>query len=40
MTETPRLLDDVTATWMAEALDVGIDSIDVQPIAARVLSTS
>ena len=34
MTETPRLLDDVSATWMAEALDVGIDSIDVQPIAA------
>jgi aminoglycoside/choline kinase family phosphotransferase len=34
MTSTPRTLDDVTATWMAEALGVGIDSIDVQPIAA------
>jgi len=34
MIETPRLLDDVTATWMSEALGVGIDSIDVQTIAA------
>ena len=34
MTSSPRTLDDVTATWMAAALGVGIDSIDVQPIAA------
>lgn len=34
MIETPRLLEDVTATWLAEALDVRIDSIEVQTIAA------
>ncbi len=34
MTSSPRTLDDVTATWMSEVLGVGIDSIDVQPIAA------
>jgi aminoglycoside/choline kinase family phosphotransferase len=32
MIDTPLVLDDVTAAWMAEALGVGIDSIVLQPI--------
>ncbi len=34
MSSTPLTLDDVTATWMADALGIGIDSIDVHQIAA------
>ena len=33
MTASPRSLDDVTATWIAEVLGVQVDSIDVRPIA-------
>ncbi len=34
MGTTPRSLDEVTADWLSAELDVGIDSIDVRPIAA------
>lgn len=34
MSETPRMLEDVTVDWLAEVLGVPIDAIEVNPIAA------